>query len=446
VRAAWIVGLLLVASCGKQLNPEYCTHNPTDPDCQMPGVVQLDAAARCSADTDCTGSVCDTMSGACVQCTTSNHSLCTGTTLVCSQDDTCVACNTGSDCAASGVCLPDSTCASSSTILYAAPNGSGDCSGAGSAACTLTKAVSEASPTKNVIQLQNGTFNEGSIALGVPGLQLVVAAAAKVTITGSNNGKPLFAVTANASISQVTLDKSSGDGVQCSESATLTLGQVVISNSNGNAITANSCNLTVTRSKLFGNSQSAIATDGTTTVSVLNNFMYANGTSTDQLGLGGYTGGGAVALGGKTSGQVRFNTIGFNNAADVPIGKHSSLEYPAGFSCGDQVSSSFNFSDNLLVNDSPVEYAENETCGNQSPTGANWIGNASDVDFVSTSSSSMDLHLTPNTPDSTQDKVKAVRDNADTNCMNVLNDYDNDGRPYNAACDYGADEFTPAMM
>ncbi len=445
MRATWILGLLLVASCGKQLNPEYCTHNPTDPDCQMPGVVQLDAAARCTADTDCNGSVCDTTSGACVQCTTTNHSLCTGTTLVCSQDDMCVACNTGSDCQSS-VCLPDSTCASSSTILYAAPNGSGDCSSAGSGACTLTKAVSEASPTKNVIQLQNGTFNEGAITLGVPGLQLVVAAGAQVVITGSNDGKPLFNVTASASISQMTLDKSSGDGVQCSESATLNLEQVVISNSNGNAITVNSCNLTVARSKLYGNNQSAISTNGTTTVSVLNNFMYNNGSSTDQFGLGGYTGGGAVALGGKTTGQVRFNTIGFNNAANIPVSKHSSLEYPAGFSCGDQVSSSFNFSDNLLVNDSPVEYVDNETCGNQSPTGANWIGNASDVDFVSTSASSMDLHLTADTPGATQDNIKAIRDNADTVCTGVPNDYDNDGRPYNGACDYGADEFTPAMM
>ena len=446
VRATWIIGLVLVASCGKERNLEYCTHNPTDPACQMPGVVQLDAAARCTTDNDCDGSVCDTTSGACVQCTMSDPSHCSTSSPVCSQDEMCVQCNIGSNCP-SDVCLPDNTCASSATILYAAPGGSGDCSSA-TLACTLTKAVTmaTATPTKNVIQLQNGTFNEGTITLGVPGLQLIVAAGAKVVITGSSNDKPLFAVTASASISEMTLNNSGGNGVDCSESATLSLDQLVISNSSNDGVNVNSCTVSLTRSKLYGNGESAIYTQGTTTVSVLNNFIYNNGSSTDLVGIGGYTGGGAIALGGNTSGQVRFNTIGFNYAADVPQFHAQPKAYPAGFSCGKNVSSTFNFSDNLLASDSPVEYVSGETCGNQSPTGANWIGQASDVNFVSTNGDSVDLHLTSSTPGATQDEVKAIRDNADTNCAGVPNDYDNDARPYNAACDYGADEFTPPMM
>jgi len=444
---AWLFGLASIAGfgagCGKQLNPEYCIGNPNDPDCRNAGLVLIDAAPRCQADSDCPSpSVCDTAAGACVQCTSTNATACTGDTKVCTKDDTCVQCVTGTDCSAtSGVCLPDNLCAAAGTILYAAPAGSStaaDCTLA-AAPCTLTNAVAHASSTKSTIQLATGTYDEGTITLGVPGLALVIAAGAQVVITGASatNNNPIFIVTANATMGQIELENSKGDGIRCGNNATLDLDQVVISNSDGDAVDADSCNVAITRSALIKSSQSGIAVSGTSTVAILNNFIYSGGSG----GVFGYTGGGAVALSDHTTGAVRFNTIGFNQAAGYKLGK-TEVEYAAGFSCSN--GASVTFSDNLIVNDTPTEFSSLISCGSN-PTSANWIGEASGVKFVSTNDP-MNLHLTAQTPATSVGSDKAIRDNANTNCSDVPNDYDDDARPYNGACDYGADEFTPGAM
>ncbi|HEY3807111.1 MAG TPA: hypothetical protein VGL61_31130 [Kofleriaceae bacterium] len=450
MRAAWFLGLTLIVGCGKQLNPQYCAANPTDPDCQTAGIV-VDATPRCVTDSDCPGAVCDVSSGGCVQCITSSQCQGNPNGAVCNSDDTCVGCESGSDCT-SGVCLPDNTCAGDNdTILYAAPGGSGTTCTDSTQPCTLTNAVSKAgSGGQTVIELiGSGTFDEGTINLNVDGLQIVVKAGVTDTITGSKSGDPVLNVTASVSMSQITIDKSNGDGIDCTNNATLVADQMVISNSGNSGVDANDCTLTLTRSKLFGNNEAAVTTSGgTNVISVLNNFMYDNGTPTSFESFG-YTGGGAVSLSGKTSGQVRFNTIAFNVAADIPgLGKHDpDMLYPAAFACGDDVPSDFNLSDNLVVQDLPEAYDTREPCGNQSPTGANWVGSdASSVFFMSTDSGSMDLHLTTKTPDQQQGGVKAIRDNPDTNCMNVLDDYDGDSRPQNQACDYGADELTSTVQ
>ena len=69
----------------------------------------------------------------------------------------------------------------------------------------------------------------------------------------------------------------------------------------------------------------------------------------------------------------------------------------------------------------------------------NWLGSANTVKFVS----STDLHLTAQTPGSQQQQQ--VRDVGNTSCSNANLKHDIDGqpRPYNNACDYGADEYMP---
>jgi hypothetical protein len=439
MRATWMIGLALVLGCGKELNPEYCTGHPNDTVCQGANETSLDAAPRCNANSECPGLVCDTATGTCVQCTTSDQAACTAMHQVCTSVDTCVDCLVNTDCGANSACLPDNTCAGSGTILYAAPNGSGsatsnDCTSPASP-CSLSNAVGHATTVKNVIQVGSGSYNEGTITLAVAGLQLVVEASAKVTITGSSNNNPLFAVTQSATITQMTLANSGGDGIKCSNNATLVADQLVINNSGNNAINIDGCTATITRSELVASNQSALTTSGTTVLKVLNNFMYSGG---NEL----FTGGGAVSLSDHTTGQVRFNTIGYNQAADLRIGK-GGIEYPAGFSCTGEAS--VTFSDNLIVSDTPVEYSELSGCGNN-PTQQNWIGDGSKVNFASTNPSSMDLHLTATTPNTTSGSNQAIRDNANTSCTGsdvVPNDYDNDVRPYNVSCDYGADEFTP---
>jgi hypothetical protein len=439
MRAAWMIGLALALGCGKELNPEYCTGHPNDTVCQVANETSLDAAPRCTVDSNCPNLVCDTGTGTCVQCTPSDQTECVAMHQVCDAVNTCVECVTNADCGGNSACLPDNTCAGSGTILYAAPGGSGsatsnDCT-APASPCSLTNAVGHATTVKNVIQLGGGSYDEGTITLAVAGLQLVVDAGAQVTITGSSNNNPLFAVTQSATITQMTLANSSGDGIKCSNNATLLADQLVITNSGNNAINIDSCTATITRSKLVASTQSALTTGGTTVLKVLNNFMYSGG---NQL----FTGGGAIVLGDHTTGEVRFNTIGYNQAADIRIGKQD-IEYPAGFSCTGETS--VTFADNLIVSDTPVEYSQFSACGDM-PTQQNWIGDGSKVNFASTKADSMDLHLTSTTPNTTSGSNQAIRDNANTSCTGtdaVPNDFDNDVRPYNVSCDYGADEFTP---
>jgi hypothetical protein len=441
MRAAWIIGLALALGCGKELNPEYCTGHPNDTVCQVANETSLDAAPSCTTNSECPGLVCDTNTGTCVQCTTSDQTACVAMHQVCTSVNTCVECLVNTDCPSNSACLPDNTCAGSGTILYAAPGGSGsatsnDCTSPTSP-CSLSNAVGHATTMKNVIQLGGGTYSEGTITLAVAGLQLVVDASVQVTVTGSSNNSPLFAVTQSATITQMTLSNSGGDGIKCSNNATLVADQLVITNAGGNAINIDGCTATITRSKLVGSSQSALTTDGTTVLKVRNNFMYSGG---NQF----FTGGGAVALGGNTTGEVRFNTIGYNQAAPVRIGKD--YIYPAGFSCDGNVNVTFR--DNLIVSDTPIEYTQFSTCVDN-VTSLNWIGDGSKVNFASTNQDSMDLHLTANTPNTTSGANQAIRDNANTSCTGsdaVPNDYDNDVRPYNVSCDYGADEFTPTDL
>jgi Cys-rich repeat protein len=433
MRATWILGLALVLGCGKELNPDYCTHHPDDSSCQVANETSLDASAGCTANSECPGQVCNTTSGACVQCSASDPSICTAMHEVCSVD-TCVQCVTDTDCGSGSTCLPDSTCAAAGTILYAAPGGSGsntsnDCTSA-ALPCSLSNAVGHASTAQNVVQLATGTYNEGTITLAVAGLQLVIAAQANVTITGSTGNNPLLAVTQSATISQITLDSSAADGIKCSNNATLVADQLVISNSGANAVNVDSCTLTLTRSKLIASKQSALTTSGTTVLTVLNNFMYLGGT-------GDFTGGGAVVLDDHTSGEVRFNTIGYNEALD-----EGPAQSPAGFSCLGETSATFR--DNLVVSDTPFDAYTFEDCNVK--TTDNWLGDGGKVNFVSTDHDAMDLHLTASTPNTSQGQNQAVRDNGNTSCAGVPTDFDNDLRPYNVACDYGADEFTPSDL
>ena len=438
MRATWILGLALGLSCGKELNPDYCIHHLNDPQCQTAGLATVDAPANC-AITGCMGAVCDTMSGTCVECTPADPTACTSQNEVCSHDEHCVGCTSGSNCP-SGVCLPDQSCAAPGTILYATPGGStdstNDCTNKATA-CSLKNAVAHALPTRNVIQLAGGAaYSEGTITLGVPGLELIVEPGMPVTIT--NPGGDVFDVTASASIAQMTIDRAGNDGIKCSESATLTLDQMVISNSGNDAVSSDGCVLTITRSKLIFSQASGLDVSNTT-LTAINNFIYGNGNSTLFAA--------AVYLTNHTKGQVRFNTIGFNTAAD-PFKN----PYPAGMSCDITIGGNdVNFSDNLVSGNEPEDYDNGLLACGSEPSGSNWIGAPTIVNFVSTASGTMDLHLTANTPvpktNGQGPDVKGVRDNPITDCTDVKIDFDDDVRPQNQSCDYGADEFSqPGSM
>src|SRR5260221_8598810 len=113
--STWLAGLVLTIGCGKQLNPEFCLHNPSDTDCYDAGLVFLDAAPPCTSDSTCTQpglGVCDVGRGTCVKCAATNTSACTGMTSRCSMADTCVGCTQDDQCTSTKLCvLATGTCA-----------------------------------------------------------------------------------------------------------------------------------------------------------------------------------------------------------------------------------------------------------------------------------------------------------------------------------------------
>ncbi len=127
----FIATSLLFAACH---NPNYCAGSP-DNNCNETGdggtTIDGNESISC-VQTGCVnnsaGSVCDTDTKACVQCTdgpAGDHSACTLTTPVCSTTDTCRACAANSECA-SDACLPDGSCAAATDVAYVnATTGSG---------------------------------------------------------------------------------------------------------------------------------------------------------------------------------------------------------------------------------------------------------------------------------------------------------------------------------
>src|SRR3954469_15567188 len=97
----WLVGLALVAGCGRQLNPDYCVAHQDDPDCAVEGYKSTDAAPPCMQNGDCTQDpakhVCDTSIGACVEC--ADSTTCPAGKHVCTSGDVCVECVQDTDCA-----------------------------------------------------------------------------------------------------------------------------------------------------------------------------------------------------------------------------------------------------------------------------------------------------------------------------------------------------------
>src|SRR5690606_9518563 len=70
-------GVAWTSGCGDE-GPAYCASHPEDTEvCPAPD------AGLCMTDDDCAGQVCDTASGACVQCTTDKAAACTGMAPVC---------------------------------------------------------------------------------------------------------------------------------------------------------------------------------------------------------------------------------------------------------------------------------------------------------------------------------------------------------------------------
>jgi hypothetical protein len=432
-----LLGLMLAAGCGKQLNPDYCEAHGSDPDCTAHGFIAIDAAPPCMSDQDCPDMdhhVCDTKIHACVQCTPDDHSACTGTTAACSTGDACVGCTKDADCG-TGVCLVASnTCTDSSTLLYASPTGatSGTCGQA--APCTLPFAVSIADATHHVIELVGNQFTlNAKLELNVEGLLLLPSQGSKPVIT-TPSGTVLH-VTKSVELDQLEVAGTNDDIIVCDGSAgraNLVLEQVSVHGSTRDSINSSKCNVTIERSRIYSNKETAVWADDAV-INLRNSFIFSNGANNYQYA--------AVVLRGDTTGKLLFNTISYNTGYDqmVGIGTHKT-EYIAASSldCLQNGNNSVAVTGNLFIEDDKLavtngQFGTTPCSGNY--TTDNLMGKAGDANFVNPPT---DLHLTESSPSGTG----KVRDDGNTNCADDGQDIDGDARPQNNACDYGADELT----
>ena len=413
----WLGALALALGCGKQLNPEFCQDNPEDSDCRGAGLVFIDAPSPCTSDIPCTiegKSVCDVNLGTCVQCTPGDHSACTGATSICSPTDICVGCVLDTDCA-SGLCLPDGTCAPVGDVLFVSVAGGGTCHAVMSP-CTMDVALTAArAGTGHILQLATGDYHVGPLTFDVPNLQILPGAQQTVTIT-TDQSNPIIAVTAGpAEIDDVTIYAAQDDDAISCTGAVLTLEDVTVRDNPHDGVNAKTCTLTIERSSFTTNHDHAIEADDTQVV-IRNNFIYANNNNSTTTG--------AVSITGSSQGQFRFNTLAFN------LGRSNGT---TGLDCNpnDPVDAS----DNLLADNPGTQVEKSSNCN----TARTWSGSSTTVKFVS-AVVPYDLHLTKNTPTTAPN---AIRDNPNTVCGDVPVDIDNDTRPVNQACDLGGDEFMP---
>jgi hypothetical protein len=405
----WIAAsVLAAASCGKQLNPEYCATHPTDVDCENTGMVTIDAPKPCMMNSDCPTGVCDTKIGQCVECTVAMP-MCSGATPVCDVDDHCHACTAtdATHCTGAGaVCLPDDTCASADSFWYARPNGTGTmCSMA--MPCDLATAVGKLDPTHRVISLEKTTGPHYTGGLTIAANAVIFGDASR-GVTGPADaiidGSLSVATAITVAIDNASVTGSPGAGIQCA-AGTLTFHYSNSYNNVGAGIlTSNACTLNVDRSAIYSNQGGGLLADAST-VHVANAFIYGNGNP------GGAP---AVRLSGGTSGSFNYSSIAYNL-----IKKNTDA-----FSCQGSATVAFDIITGNTTSGNGSQFSSNGCSTNQDLIGA---------DPTTVFTSPTDLHLKSGSP-----AIDAI---PTTEC--IQNDIDGDARPKPAMgqCDQGADEY-----
>lgn len=440
--------LVLAAGCDSQLNAEWCSTHRDDQDCINAGLVQVDAPLPCPAQ-PCTmpGSlICDTgRGGICVECVpggVNNPSGCH-----CGTDDACHECLVDTDCGTGAICLPDFTCVGGSTgsgsgstdnLLYATPNGTGDCTAASK--CSLKTAISMVTTAKHVIELDAGVYPEGPITISQsmvligpspgsghqyhdptdPTGRAVISPApgvAGAVITVSGGTVALFELTVAGSQNDA--------GIQCA-AATLEVYHDIIRDNPKEGITASGCPVTIersvfTRNGTTGTTYEGLYLDNCAPIAVRNNFFFNNGNTTSVKG--------AVHFHGTTVGDFRFNSVGYNHAAPKNGGPGPGVAPAApgatpigGVLCE---STMINARDNVVSKNDTADWNQTLTCAPMN----SYIGG--DPHFTSAT----DLHLKADSP------TPAVVNNTNSDCSYAHGyDIDFDARPMGGVCDLGADE------
>lgn len=402
-----------LASCGKQLNPEYCAQYPNDPDCQNAGITAIDAQPPCTTDNDCVMTpdrpACDTTAHQCVQCFDTHIQACTALGLnVCGPDDVCYGClPPAMGCTAGQVCVTGGTCEDQSDILYVAPGGQGDCT-AGSK-CDLGIAIGKVNAgTGHAVQIDDGDYPGGPYTITGTGTIVLFptnGASGLVTISAATGSVFTITTPGTVKLQYLTIRNAPADGITCTQ-GTVEPHVVVLSGNGGAGLKSTSCAVTLDASKIHDNK--TIGLDlANTIMDIKNNFIYANGSSNSPIG--------GVSLHGMTQGTLKFDSIAYNHAKN-------GAKNIGGLSCK-QMGTVDTTSDIIAGNDSTQITAECKTA-------PGYVNNSASGVFKATD----DLHLDPGAP------KPMIIDNPASNCSDTAHDIDGDKRPHPVYCDLGADE------
>jgi hypothetical protein len=411
--------LVLVAACSKD-NPYYCEQNP-DHNCTIDGGTgNGDTTMTCETAGDCGGTMpaCSS-AGTCVACTDTDIGACGGTKPVC-MANSCTACIMNADCT-SGACMPDGSCATPDTVLYASPTGdTGACLANGK--CNIETAFANADSTRKIIVLDPGVYTTAGTISTTKDITVLGRGA---TINRGASGNAVISISGGAKlfIYYATIqngnDNSLGHGIACSASK-LVAQSVTLQNNDANGVNAVACDVTIDRSTFVGNTTGGIALSGASQpFSLTNNYIYLNGSSTLTT-----FGGVKLDFTGTSSSHLEFNTIIDNNAK---TGTGST----GGLSCGATAMTTAN---NII--------ARNTIAGSPTATDAQFYGDCMfltskvqndivDLAFVNAASVPYNLKI---------GQTSTAKDAA-TTASTVNVDFEGTERPQNGQKDIGADEY-----
>jgi hypothetical protein len=430
---------MLALSC-KGINAAYCAQHPDDRDCRSDSGVD---SMVCMNDAQCADMypVCDSRTSLCVQCTAAEAGACRGTSPVCGADDACRACLADAECG-SLACLPDGSCATADTVLYAAPDGDVIAHCMPSAICTLARAVELADTARSTIRLAPGRYDLiDSLTLG-KALRIVGRGAVIARDAGGVGPTLTIAADVDVELDYVTVEggdgESLGAGIECGE-ATLTGRELTVQGNAAAGIHSVGCNVTLDRARLAANQGPGIAVSGGTAViarslivgnqvgglvlesalfDLHNNFIVRNGNPTSLFG------GMLISqVGARGLHALEFNTIAHNQAT---------MGSTAGVICS-VITTPLSFGNDIVFDNAAGTQVEGANCAwtysDIGPVPVAGIGNFVS-DPVFTAPAQNNFHLQVASP---------LRDAADP-AATLADDIDGEARPQGSGRDVGADE------
>lgn len=334
-----VVPLVALAGCRTE-NLEFCS-NPANAGRQgCAGDASNGGTCRGSGDCERDFPLCDTSlnGGTCVQCTTNDTHLCSGTTPICTNDQ-CTGCTKHADCPDSNVCLPNGSCAMISDVAYVDGTAGSD-----NTVCSKTmpcNRIEKAVMAKSIVKISGTvtnrcTLNDASatiladtgatlmpsdngVALDIKGgsnlkIYDLTISTAKGTNAPDGTGISVSG-TANVLLTRVTL---TGNGT---EGASVTGGQLscshcTVTGNTGHGIRATAGTIVITQSILRDNASGGIAVGMSAAFDIVGNIVYHNGQS-DQVNAGGIDIQVNKQPNGASPNRLDFNSISDNMSAII---------------------------------------------------------------------------------------------------------------------------------